>query len=85
MDFTFSEEQNILRESIIRFAQNELNDNVRERDRNHEFNRSLWEKCATLGIQGLPVPSEYGGSDVDPLTTAIALEALGYGCHDSGR
>src|SRR5581483_1052906 len=36
------------------------------------------------GIQGLPVPEEYGGGGLDPLSSAIALEALGYGCHDSG-
>jgi alkylation response protein AidB-like acyl-CoA dehydrogenase len=37
-----------------------------------------------MGIQGLPVPEQYGGSGLDPLSTAMALEALGYGCHDSG-
>ena len=30
------------------------------------------------------MPEEYGGSGLDPLTCAIALEALGYGCHDGG-
>jgi alkylation response protein AidB-like acyl-CoA dehydrogenase len=37
-----------------------------------------------MGFQGLPVQEEYGGGGVDALTTAIALEAFGYGCHDSG-
>jgi alkylation response protein AidB-like acyl-CoA dehydrogenase len=37
-----------------------------------------------MGIQGLPVPEEYGGGGADPLTTAVALEAFGYGCHDGG-
>ena len=37
-----------------------------------------------MGLQGLPVPEEYGGSGLDPLTCAIALEALGYGCRDGG-
>jgi alkylation response protein AidB-like acyl-CoA dehydrogenase len=31
------------------------------------------------------VPEEYGGGGLDPLTTALSLEALGYGCHDTGR
>ena len=37
-----------------------------------------------MGLAGLPVPEEYGGVGVDPMTTAIALEALGYGCEDTG-
>ncbi|MEH6593013.1 MAG: acyl-CoA dehydrogenase family protein [Halioglobus sp.] len=84
MNFTLSEEQTILRDAIIKFAQGELNDDIQDRDRQHKFSRDLWEKCAAMGLQGLPVPAEYGGSGVDPLTAAIALEALGYGCQDSG-
>ncbi|WP_424753125.1 acyl-CoA dehydrogenase family protein, partial [Klebsiella pneumoniae] len=43
-----------------------------------------WEKCADLGLLGLPVPKEYGGVGADVLTTVIALEALGYACTDNG-
>jgi alkylation response protein AidB-like acyl-CoA dehydrogenase len=84
MDFTISDEQKLLRESIIKFAQGELNDGVIARDRDQAFDRSLWRKCAAIGIQGLPVPEEYGGSGVDTVTCAMALEALGYGCRDGG-
>jgi alkylation response protein AidB-like acyl-CoA dehydrogenase len=84
MDFSFSEEQKLLRDSIVKFAQRELNDGVRDRDRDQLFSRELWRKCAAVGIQGLPVPEEYGGSGFDPLSCAIALEALGYGCTDGG-
>src|SRR5688572_26598706 len=55
-----------------------------ERDREQAFARDLWRRCGEVGIQGLPVPEEYGGSGLDGLSTAIALEALGYGCHDGG-
>jgi alkylation response protein AidB-like acyl-CoA dehydrogenase len=37
-----------------------------------------------MGLQGLPAPESFGGSDADPLTCAVALEALGYGCRDGG-
>jgi hypothetical protein len=84
MDFSLNEEQKILYENIIRFAQQELNQGVVERDREQTFSRELWCKCGEIGIQGLPVPDQYGGSGLDALSTAIALEALGYGCHDSG-
>jgi alkylation response protein AidB-like acyl-CoA dehydrogenase len=84
MDFSLSEEQTGLRDSIVRFAREELNAGAAERDREQAFSRELWKKCGAMGIQGLPVPEEYGGSGLDPLTCAIALEALGYGCHDGG-
>lgn len=84
MDFSWNDEQTALRREITRFAQKELNDNVIERDRCEEFSWDGWKKCAEMGIQGLPVPQEYGGSGADTLTTVAALEALGYGCRDNG-
>ena len=84
MDFALSEEQKILRDNIVRFAREELNPGAAERDREQAFSRELWRKCGEMGIQGLPVPEHYGGSGLDPLSCAIALEALGYGCHDGG-
>lgn len=84
MDFSITEEQRALRENIVRFAQEVLNPGAAERDREQTFSRELWKSCAKIGIQGLPVPEQYGGSGLDPLTCAMALEALGYGCHDGG-
>ena len=84
MDFSLTEEQRILRENIVRFSRDVLNKDVIERDRDQTFSRELWRKCAEIGIQGLPVPEEYGGSGCDALSTAIGLEAVGYGCHDGG-
>jgi alkylation response protein AidB-like acyl-CoA dehydrogenase len=84
MDFGLTEEQKLLRDNIVRFAREVLNPGVAERDREQAFSRELWRRCGEIGIQGLPVPDEYGGSGCDPLTTAIGLEALGYGCKDGG-
>ena len=84
MDFSFSDEQKLLRDNIVKFAQRELNEGAANRDRDQSFSRDLWRKCAGIGIQGLPVPEEYGGSGVDALSCAVALEALGYGCRDGG-
>jgi alkylation response protein AidB-like acyl-CoA dehydrogenase len=84
MDFALSEEQRALRDSIVRFAREQLNDHVVERDRAASFPRELWKRCGGMGLLGLPAPESVGGSDADPLTCAIALEALGYGCRDGG-
>ena len=59
-------------------------DDVRRRDERREFPRGWYEKCARLGVLGLPVPEEFGGKGKDLLTTVAALEGLGYGCPDTG-
>ncbi|RMD98636.1 MAG: acyl-CoA dehydrogenase, partial [Calditrichaeota bacterium] len=84
MDFSFSEEQIALKKELIQFAENELNDNLIERDKQAHFSRENWKKCAQMGIQGLPFPRKYGGSEADIVTTMVAMEGLGYGCRDSG-
>ncbi len=84
MDFNLSAEDADLRDRIVRFAQKELSPGAAERDRRHEFPRELWHKCGDLGLTGLPVPETFGGTGLSPLSTAVALEALGYGCTDGG-
>lgn len=84
IDFGYTEDQLNLKKEIIRFAKKELNNNVIERDRQQTFSRDLWQKCGEMGLQGLPVPEEYGGLGLNAVSTAIALEGLGYGCEDGG-
>ena len=84
MDFELTDEQRSLRASIVEFGRRELNDDLLERDKSGTFSRDAWEKCAGLGILGLPVPEEYGGTGADATTTMVALEALGYACADNG-
>ena len=49
-----------------------------------EFFREGWESCGRQGILGLLLPREYGGSGLGALSSARAMEALGYGCRDTG-
>jgi alkylation response protein AidB-like acyl-CoA dehydrogenase len=84
LDFAWSEEQLAFRKEVIRFAREELNDDMIQRDLEEEFSWEGWKKCAKFGIQGLPVPAEFGGGGADALTAVCSLEALGYGCRDNG-
>lgn len=84
MDFSLSAEQQRLRNEIIEFARTELSTGTAERDRAGRLPRDLWLKCGERRLQGLLVPQEYGGLGLDPLSTCIALEALGYGSNDGG-
>jgi alkylation response protein AidB-like acyl-CoA dehydrogenase len=84
LDFEWTAEQEAFYESVVTFASRQLNDDVVGRDDRHEFAAGAWKACAQFGIQGLPVPAQFGGGDADPLTIAHAMEALGYGCTDNG-
>ena len=84
MNFDYTPEQQLLRREIIAFCRATLNAGVVERDRQQIFARDLWRACGAMGLTGLPAAVADGGSGSDPLTCAIALEALGYGCTDNG-
>jgi alkylation response protein AidB-like acyl-CoA dehydrogenase len=84
MDFSFTEEQLALKVSTIEFASKALNRNLRQREQAGEFSRDAWRACAHFGIQGLPIPAEFGGSAADILTTVLVMEGLGYACRDNG-
>ncbi|MCP5101518.1 MAG: acyl-CoA dehydrogenase [Chloroflexi bacterium] len=84
MDFSWSKEQREFKSAVIKFAQNELNDGIIERDEKGEFSYENWKKCADFGIHGLAFPEEYGGSGADIMTTMLVMEGLGFGSKDNG-
>lgn len=84
MDFSLNGTQISMKDSITKFAHNELNNDLINNDEKSLFPSSNWKKCAQMGLLGLPISEDYGGVNEDLLTTAIAIEALGYGCRDSG-
>ena len=80
----WSAEQQTWHDAAVRFARRELVDDLLGRD---ERRRVLARGVAALrrfGIQGLPVPVEYGGQGQDLPVTIAAMEGLGYGCPDNG-
>lgn len=84
MDFSLTAEQEEFRESVLKFAESALVDDVRGREKTGEFYWDGWHRCAEFGIQGLPLPEEYGGLAADITTCVLVMEALGYACRDSG-
>lgn len=80
MDFTFSEEQNQLREEILLFAKNHLNN----QEGDLSITQKMWDEAASFGLFGLSVPEEYGGLGESYVSSAIATETLGYGCRNNG-
>ena len=83
IDFSWTDEQLKFKQAVIEFAQKELNHGMVDRDRGGELARENWKKCARMGILGLAIPEEYGGSGTDILTAMLVMEGLGYGCRDN--
>jgi alkylation response protein AidB-like acyl-CoA dehydrogenase len=84
VDFALSDEQQALYDSVVDFARKVVEPGAGERDREGRFDRDVWDRCGEMGLCGLPVAEEHGGSGAGALTTQVALEALAYGGHDAG-
>ncbi len=85
MDFSITPEQQMFRDTIYRFAREELYPLCEEADLKSEFCLELWEKMGRMGLLGLPVPEEYGGQGADFVTCCLAGEAVGQAGVDGGH
>jgi alkylation response protein AidB-like acyl-CoA dehydrogenase len=84
MDFRLTEEQRMFRDMVHEFAEKELAPRARHTDQAAEFNAEAVKKMGPLGLLGLNVPEEYGGAGVDPISAALAIEQIGWGCGSTG-
>ncbi|MBE7435415.1 MAG: acyl-CoA dehydrogenase family protein [Anaerolineales bacterium] len=80
MDFELSEEQKTWKKIVHDYAEKELRPKAREVDEKEEFNWEAVRKGGPVGLLGLNIPEEYGGSNVDSISNSIAMEELGWGC-----
>jgi alkylation response protein AidB-like acyl-CoA dehydrogenase len=76
MDFGFTPEQEILRKAMREFAKKELVPKAQQLDESGEFPRDIIQKIADLGLIGIVIPAEYGGSPMGHLARMIAIEEL---------
>ncbi len=85
MEFGFTEEQLLFRDTIYKYAKNEIVPLCEEADLKSEFSFEIWKKLGAMGLLGLPFPEEYGGQGADVVTCCLAGEALGHAGVDSGH
>lgn len=76
MDFSFSEEQVLYRDSLRRFLEEKLRPRVKEVDEKG-IPRDFVKEAARVGLWAMTVPPQYGGQGASWLTTAIAAEEVG--------
>jgi len=92
MDFGLGEDIGALRDMVRRFAADEIAPRAAEIDARNEFPADLWEKLGALGLLGITVPEEDGGSGMGYLAHCVAVEeisrasasvGLSYGAHSN--
>src|ERR1051325_10408209 len=79
IDFTLTDEQRLLAQSLREWAAREVAPFIREADRQHRFDRErILSGMASLGLLGISVPQEYGGAGMDYISLGLACEELEY-------
>src|SRR3954453_2777929 len=91
-NFDLGETADAIRETVHDFASNEIAPRADEIDKSNQFPRDLWPKIGALGLHGITVEEEYGGSGLGYLEHCVALEeisrasasvGLSYGAHSN--
>jgi len=79
IDFTLTDEQRLLEQSVREWAAREVAPFIRDHDRRHHFDRDrIVGGMAKLGLLGISVPAGYGGAGMDYISLGIASEELEY-------
>ena len=91
-DIQVNEEVDLLRETVQQFAEKNIAPIADDIDRDNEFPKYLWTELGKLGLLGITVPENYGGSGMSYLANLIAMEeisrasasvGLSYGAHSN--
>ena len=92
LNFDLGEDLEMLREAIRQFVQAEIAPRAQEIDRSDQFPMDLWRKFGDMGLLGLTVSEQYGGTNLGYLAHMIAMEeisrasasvGLSYGAHSN--
>ncbi len=84
MDFTLTEEQQMVRDMARRFAETEIKPKAAELDEKHEHPADIVKQLGELKMMGIAVPEEYGGGGMDYVSYVLALIEVSKACASTG-
>jgi len=76
MDFSLSDHQKLIRDTVRQFMENEVRPGVRQRDRERRFPTAEVRKIAELGCCGMMTPEAWGGAGLDTVSYVLMLEEV---------
>src|SRR5919201_993576 len=76
MDFDLTDEQRLIQDTVRSFVDERVLPNAVENDINHHLDRGVIEGLAELGVLGIVIPEQYGGSGLDFVAEALACEEI---------
>ena len=76
MDFSLSDHQKLIRDTVRQFMEAEVRPTVRQRDREEKFATAELAKLAEMGCCGMMVPEEWGGAAMDTIAYALMIEEV---------
>lgn len=80
MNFDLTDEQKAWKKSVHEFTARVIKPKAREVDETEEFNWDAVRQGGSIGLLGMNIPEEYGGSNMDMISSVLALEEIGWGC-----
>ncbi|MCP4657606.1 MAG: acyl-CoA dehydrogenase family protein, partial [bacterium] len=84
MDIELNEEQKMLRDEVRRFAEEVIKPKAKEIDETGLFPRDHFDRAAEMGLTGVCVPEQYGGSGMDGISYCLVVEELSRVCATTG-
>jgi len=76
LNFGFNQDLNQLKDTVYKFAQNEIAPLAKSVDENNNFPNFLWEKFGELGLLGITADEDYGGTGLNYLSHCIVMEEI---------
>jgi butyryl-CoA dehydrogenase len=84
MHIELNEEQKLLRAEVRRFAEDIVKPKAREIDESGAFPRDTYDQAGEMGLAGVFVPEEHGGSGMDMLSYCLVIEEISRACGSTG-
>ncbi len=84
MDFTYTKEQEMIRQLAKEFSEDVIKPRAIDIDKHATFPLDIFQEMGRLGLMGIPISEDYGGSSGDTISYALAVEEIGKVCGSTG-